>query len=396
MFESRGALGVLRNERPGTHGVGGMELFFDLVYVFTIIQLSHFLLHHHSWQGAAEAAVLFAAVWWGWNYTAWAMNWLDPQHAGVRVLLAFLMLCALAMAIAIPDSFGERAWLFAGAYVVFQCVRSAFMVLAFRGQRMGRNYAQLLAWSGIAGVIWLAGAAAPEEYRLAVWALAVVVDYAAPLLGFWLPGVGASSMSTWPLDEAHLAERGRLVFIIALGESILILGGVLLEAALTPPVVAAALMGFCAIVILWWLYFSARHGNAHHEAPDLEQASSIARAAYAYAHAFMVAGAIVAAVAVELVVAHPLESEGWPVALTLSAGPVLYLLGNIVFVAAHTGRAPTSRIVALVLLVLVVPLTAMLTNLLAGTVVTLVLLGLLLATVTLRQSSRPAAPAQRS
>ncbi|MCO1337995.1 low temperature requirement protein A [Kocuria polaris] len=393
MFESRGALGVLRNQRPGTHGVGGMELFFDLVYVFTIIQLSHFLLHHHSWQGAAEAAVLFAAVWWGWNYTAWAMNWLDPQHAAVRVLLAFLMLCALGMAIAIPESFGERAWLFVGAYVTFQIVRSAFMVLAFRGQQMGKNYAQLLAWSGLASVVWIAGAAAPEEYRLAIWALAVVVDYAGPLVGFWLPGVGTSDMSTWPLDEPHLAERSRLVFIIALGESILILGGVLLEAELSPAVVTAAVMGFCAIVILWWLYFSARHGNADHEAPALDKASQVARAAYAYAHAFMVAGAIVAAVAVELVVAHPLDNEGWPVALTLSAGPALYLLGNIVFVAAHTGRAPTSRIVALGLLALVVPLNAALINLLAGAVVTVILLGLLLSTVTLRQSSRPEVPA---
>ena len=133
--------------RPSHEGaapdVGTAELLFDLVYVFAIIQLSHHLLAHLSVPGAAETLVLFLAVWWGWNYTAWAMNWLDPDHAAVRLLLAGLMLPALAMAIAIPDAFGADAGLFAGAYLVLQLTRSAFMVYAFRGRLMARNYAQL-------------------------------------------------------------------------------------------------------------------------------------------------------------------------------------------------------------------------------------------------------------
>lgn len=377
MNESRGAIGVLRTAPPGPHGVGSMELFFDLVYVFTIIQLSHFLLHDLTWHGAAEALVLFAAIWWGWNYTAWAMNWLDPERPVVRVLLAVLMLLALGMAISIPDAFTTAAPFFVGAYVLFQVGRSAFMVLAFRGSPMSKNYAQLLAWSGISAIFWVVGALVPEEFRLALWALAVIIDYAAPGLGFWLPGVGRSAMSSWPLDEAHLAERNRLIFIVALGESILILGGALVDIEPTAPVIAAAVLGFSAIVLLCWLYFSARAGNAHHSAPSLTEATRVARGAYAYAHALMVAGAIVCAASVELIVTHPLDSTGWPTMMVVAGGPALFLIGNIIFASAHTGRSPLSRVIALVALAIIVPLGVLTANIIAAGTVTAVLAALL-------------------
>ncbi|MGM1017000.1 MAG: low temperature requirement protein A [Actinomycetota bacterium] len=373
MSDSRGAIGALRTSAPGTHGVGSMELFFDLVYVFTIIQLSHFLLHDLTWHGAAQTLVLFAAVWWGWNYTAWAMNWLDPDRPVVRVLLAVLMLLALGMAISLPEAFTTAAPFFVGAYVVFQLGRSAFMVLAFRGSAMSRNYAQLLAWSGISAVFWIAGAIAPEEFRLALWTLAVLIDYAAPGIGFWLPGIGRSAMSSWPLDEAHLAERNRLIFIIALGESILILGGALVGMERTAPVIGAAILGFTSIVLLCWLYFSARVGNAHHAAPQLTEATRVARGAYAYAHALMVAGAIVCAASVELVVSHPMDRTEWPTMLTLAGGPALFLVGNIIFASAHTGRSPVSRVIALIALVVILPLGVLTVNIVAAGIVTAVL-----------------------
>ncbi len=350
----------------GSVHVGGIELFFDLVYVFTIIQLSHYLLHDMSWRGAAETAVLFLAVWWGWNYTAWAMNWLDPEHAGVRALLAVLMLAALGMAIAIPGAFADKAGLFATAYVFFQLLRSAFMVAVFRGQVMGRNYAQLLTWSAIAGVIWIVGVFVPDDTRLGVWALAVAVDYAAPRIGFWLPGAGATQMSDWPLAEEHLAERNRLVFIIALGESILILGFALSEVELTTAVTTAAVVGFATIVMLWWLYFSFRLGNAEHQAPDARNATAMARTAYAYAHALMVGGAIVVAVGIEQITLHPLDDATWPLVGTVLGGPAIYLVGNIIFNVARTGAVPRSRLVALAALAALAPMSQVMSTLVLG------------------------------
>lgn len=381
----RSSTGVLRPSHEGAApDVGTAELLFDLVYVFAIIQLSHHLLAHLSVHGAAETLVLFLAVWWGWNYTAWAMNWLDPDHAAVRVLLAGLMLPALAMAIAIPDAFGANAGLFAGAYLVLQLTRSAFMVYAFRGRLMARNYAQLLAWSGLAGVFWLAGVFVDDDARLVVWAIAVVIDYAAPLAGFALPRVGATKMSDWPLAWEHLAERNRLVFIIALGESILILGFTLSETELTPVTVAAAVIGFATMVLLWWLYFSYRLGNVTGTLTRDVDATTMARGAYAYAHAVMVGGAIVIAVGIEEVTVHPLHHVTWPVAGVVLGGPALYLVGNIVFNRARSGVVPRSRLVALAALAVVVPFAPLLPALALSAVAMLVLLVLAAATGELR------------
>ncbi|MCW4352970.1 low temperature requirement protein A [Hoyosella sp. YIM 151337] len=337
--------GVLRRRRD--HSVGAIELFFDLVYVFTIIQLSHYLLYDVSFRGAAEALVLFFAVWWGWNYTAWAMNWLDPDHAGVRGLLAVLMFAALVMAIAIPDAFADSAALFVGGYVFLQLVRSAFMVWAFRGQLMARNYAQLLSWSVFASIFWISGVFLPDDLRLVAWIVAVALDYLAPLAGFYLPRIGATSMADWPLTEEHLAERNRLFFIIALGESILVLGFTLSDIELTAPTIAGAVTGFVTIVFLWWLYFSFRHGNVERKLRSDTDATTAARGAYAYAHALMVGGAIVVAVGIELVTSHPMDTADVTIAAIVMGGPAIYLVGNIIFNKTRNGVVPSSRVYAL-------------------------------------------------
>lgn len=129
--------GLLRVRDAGGSRVTNMELFFDLVYVFAVTQLSHYLLGHLTARGAIEALVLFLAVWWAWNYTAWATNWIDPDQPEVRGLMVVLMLISLVMSAAIPEAFGDKAVSFAAAYVTLQLVRSAFMVVALRGARMG-------------------------------------------------------------------------------------------------------------------------------------------------------------------------------------------------------------------------------------------------------------------
>lgn len=329
--------------------VTNMELFFDLVYVFTIIQLSHYLLAHQTWGGALEALTLFAAVWWAWNYTAWATNWLDPNHGSGRLVMAVLMGCALLMAVAMAQAFDARAGLFVGAYVAMAVIRAGYMALVFRGQRMGRNYAQLLAWSGISGAVWIAGAVLPE-HRLALWIAAVGIDYAAPYLGFWLPRLGATPMESWPLRGLHLFERNQQVFIIALGESILLLGGLLAKQPLGAAVVAAAALGFLLIVALWWIYFVDLAEAGEHRFVHAADHARLARAGLAYAHGVMVAGAIVMAVAIELIVAHPLEAVHGPTALIAFAGPTLFLAGSALFHRTMAERLPVSHLAAVAVL----------------------------------------------
>lgn len=164
-----------------------------------------------------------------------------------------------------------------------------------------------------------------------VWALAVLIDYAAPRISFWLPGLGTASMSTWPLTESHLAERNRLVFIIALGESFLVLGATLIDSELGASTLPAAMFGFATIVVMWRLYFDARHGNAEHELGQDVDTTAAARGGYAYAHALMVGGAILVAVGIEQVVAHPEHHTEWINTLSIVGGPAFYLLGNLIF-----------------------------------------------------------------
>ncbi|MDQ7728575.1 low temperature requirement protein A [Halomonas sp. SpR8] len=342
---------ALRNIGSGeTPRVTNVELFFDLVYVFAIIQLSHFLLAHDNWVGALEAVTLFAAAWWAWNYTSWATNWLDPDHTSGRALMIVLMACALLMAIAIPHAFSSRAGLFVGAYVAMALIRAGYMSIVFRGEQMGRNYAQLCAWSAISGVFWIAGALIPSA-RLELWIIAVLIDYSAPYAGFWLPGKGATPMDSWPLRGLHLLERNQQVFIIALGESILLLGGLLVSQSLEAGVIAAAAIGFLLIITLWWIYFVHLAEAGEHSFERASDHTRLARAGLAYAHGVMVCGAIVVAVAIELIVAHPHDAIHATTALIAFAGPTIFLIGSAMFHHTMAQKMPLHYLVAIVALV---------------------------------------------
>lgn len=336
---------VLRQRKDDEHvEVGPIELFFDLVYVLTIIQLSHTLLEHLTWRGALETAVLFLAVWWAWNYSAWAMNWIDPDSIRVRLLVGVMMVAAFWMAVALPHAFEDDAALFVGGYVALQLIRSGFMVAAFRGQdrAMEQNYQHLMSWSAFASIFWVAGVFADGDLRFGLWIAAVAIDYAAPYFGFWLPGRGARDNATWTLRPEHLAERNRLVFIIALGETVLITGGLLSDVELTAGVITASIVGFGLLFCLWWNYF-----NPHVEpAANGSVSTEAGRSAYAYAHAAMVGGAIVVAVAIEKITAHPGGHVDIKTVLVAFGGPAIYLAGNIWFLRSQAGRIPVDRIAA--------------------------------------------------
>ena len=368
--------GVLR-DRDGDLRVTSMELFFDLVYVFAVTQLSHNLVEHLTVRGAVETLVLFLAVWWAWNYTAWATNWVNPDALPVRLMLVVLMVLGLVMAACIPSAFEDRALGFAGAYVALQVVRSAFMVAALHGQRMGRNYAQLLAWSCMAGVLWIAGAAVEGDARLTLWVLALVVDLGGPLVSFWLPRLGRTPMSEWTLRGGHLAERMQLVLIIALGESIIVTGTGFSQLPGGASTTVAFIVAFLGSVALWWVYFG-RHAEegAHRVEEARDDATRLARTAYAYAHAIMVLGVIVTAVGDEEVILHPTGDMETAVALVVLGGPAIYLAGDALFLRMVSGRVPVSRLLAVAALGLLGILASAVTPLTLAIAATLVLAGL--------------------
>ncbi len=307
-----------------------MELFFDLVYVFAFTQLSELLYEHTTWQGGAETAVIFVALWSSWSYTAWATGWIDPERGPVVALLAVLMVASLVMSTAILEAFGDRGETFAVSYVVMQLVRSGFMVWAF-GIRdtMGRNYAQLLAWSAFSGVFWIIGGEVHDPHtRLLIWTVAAAVEVTAPMLGFRLPLAGATLMSDWTIAGGHLAERSQLMLLIAFGESFLRIGESFAQGHGTVAADVGFIVGFVLVFALWTLYFlhHAEHGSRTLREAD-EDAARLARSAYNYAHAVMVSAVLVLSVAIHQVIEAPTEPVDAGFAAICVGGPALYLVG---------------------------------------------------------------------
>jgi low temperature requirement protein LtrA len=207
-----------RNEEEHTR-VTFVELFFDLVFVFAVTQLSHLLLHHLTLGGALQTLLLLLAVWWVWVYTSWATNWLDPDATPVRVMLFALMLAGLVMASAIPKASETRGLWFAVAYVAMQVGRSLYMLWALYGNRPTnyRNFQRITIWLSASAVLWITGGFVEGQARLVCWVVAMLLELISPSLGFWAPGsdaraqpIGTSRASIWP-NVAAFSSSLRLV-----------------------------------------------------------------------------------------------------------------------------------------------------------------------------------------
>ncbi|HEX4691367.1 MAG TPA: low temperature requirement protein A [Solirubrobacteraceae bacterium] len=311
-----------------------LELFYDLVFVFAVTQVSHLLLNHLTWTGAGQSALILLVVWWAWNYTTWVTNELDPESIAVRALLIAIMLASLVLAIAIPEAFGSRAGLFAGSYVAIQVGRHLFLtfVASGPGTRERERAERILIWFAAAGVLWIAGAFADGTARTLLWVAALCVDYVAPLVTYRVPGMRRITSEAWTVGTAHFAERFQLFIIIALGESIVITGATTSELHLDAATLAAFALAFLGTAALWWLYFDyvARIAERRLELAGSRR-TAMARDAYTYLHVVMVAGVIVSAVGDELVIAHPTEKLHGPEVAAVAAGPAIYLLAHTLF-----------------------------------------------------------------
>ena len=316
-----------------------LELFYDLVFVFAITQVSHLLLEHLTWAGAGQALIVLLAVWWSWNYTTWTTNELDTETIPVRLLLLALMLVSLLMSVAIPDAFGEHALLFAGSYVAIQVGRHSFLTFAaaeprtIERERAGR----ILTWFVAAGVLWIAGALADGPARTALWLAALALDYGAPLVLFWVPGRPRLEGATWEVGTEHFAERFGLFIILALGESIVLTGATTSESDLTMVRIVALVMAFLMSAAIWWLYFTSVARLGDHYLEISEDRTTLARDGYTFLHVVFAAGIIMTAVGDELVIAHPTEVLPPQEVTAVAAGPAIYLFALTLFGYRLTG-----------------------------------------------------------
>jgi low temperature requirement protein LtrA len=362
----------LRRQQGGQR-VTFVELFFDLVYVLAVTQLSHLLLEHLGVHGAAQTALLLMAVWTAWIYNAWFTNWFDPDRRVVRLVLLGVMLASLLMSASLPEAFGERGLVFAAAYVTMQVGRTVFVIAAL-GEDPGlrRNFQRILSWLLASGLLWLAGGLAQATAREALWLAAVVADFTAPACGFYTPGLGRSRTTDWTITGGHMAERCQLFVIIALGESLLVTGTTFGELPLSAVTVAALVVAFAGSVALWWVYFDRSAEDAGEVIARSADPGRLGRSAYTYCHIPMVAGIIVAAVGDELMLAHPGGHAGAATAATVLGGPALFLAGHGAFKRMVFGRVSVPRLLAVLALGGLWPLSPVLSPLLLAAAATLV------------------------
>ncbi|HWK26504.1 MAG TPA: low temperature requirement protein A [Solirubrobacter sp.] len=344
---------VAVSRAPGAERVvTPLELFFDLVYVFAISQLSHHLLEHVDARAALETAVLTLAVIYAWYMTAFAANWLDADRSPVRGLLIGLMFASLLMSVAIPDAFGDRAWLFVAGFLALQLGRSAFLIAALRGRPLSGHFVNDLVWELGAGVLWVAGAFADPHIRLVLWTGAVVVGYTGATTLHWLPGRGRRvDLDHTEIAGEHLLERFRLFFIIALGETVLTAGDAFIDAPFALERLLALALSFTGTVALWWCYFQRAEGVGV-ELVDRSGDAGAPALLGAVTLTLIVAALIGIAVGDELAIAHPGEHATLGFTLLAFGGPALFLLAQLGFMRAALGHALRSRVLGLAALAL--------------------------------------------
>jgi low temperature requirement protein LtrA len=343
--------------REEARAVTPLELFFDLVYVFTVSQLAHNLFEHVDARGMIETVVLTLAVMYAWFMTVWTSNWLDGERRPVQLLLLGLMFASLLMSTSVSEAFGDRAGLFVIGYLSIQIGRTAFAVWAFRGHRLHMHFANALVWEIGTAPIWIAGIAVDGDAGLALWAAAVLITYGGVIAGHPLPGRKSPFSSDSQIYAEHLLERFRLFFLIALGETVLTIGNAFADQPLQADRLLVLAVAFTGTVALWWCYF--------HRAEDigLKAAEGAADAARIvglgnYTLILMVIGIIAIAVGDELAIVNPHDPNTSNTAVLIFGGPAIFLLSQLGYMRRAIGRMPRSRLLACLALVVLAAATA--------------------------------------
>jgi low temperature requirement protein LtrA len=319
---------------PNQHSrVTYAELFFDLVFVYAVTQISHLLLGRFTPLGAVQVTLLFLAVWWVWVYTTWVTNWLNPELTPVRILLFLLMLGGLVLSTSIPTAFEGRGLWFAIAYAAMQVGRTVFWLVSTPPERtlVRHNAIRILAWLSASAIFWVLGGFAEGQSRLWLWGVALTIEYVAPAALFWIPKLGPSSVEGWAVEGGHMAERCAGFIIIALGEAIVVNGATFAELTWTADIVGAFLSAFVGSIAMWWIYFHKGAEAGSELISKSAESGRVARLAYTYLHMPIVGGIILSAVADELVLKHPNGHSDIRTILSAIGGPLLFLVGTILF-----------------------------------------------------------------
>jgi low temperature requirement protein LtrA len=314
------------------HRVTPLELFFDLVFVFAITQVTTYVAGHLSWAGLAEGMLVLAALWWAWAAYAWLTNTVDADEGWTRIAMLAAMAAMLIVSLAVPRAFGDDAVIFGVAYFAVRLLHIALYAISVKGDHdLVGAVLRMTPTATIGPLLIVAAGFFDGSTQVTLWCVALLLDYLGVLIG---RGQG------WRVSAEHFAERHALIVIIALGESIVALGVGARAFELDPGVVVAAILGIVVVSALWWLYFDVAAIIARERLSRATGAvqAELARDGYSYLHLPMVAGIVLFALGLKKTLEHvgdPLETIP---ALALCGGIALYLLAHCAFMLRATHR----------------------------------------------------------
>jgi low temperature requirement protein LtrA len=354
--------GVVRSPRVSavlrqTERVTPLELFFDLVFVLAITQCTALMADDPTWRGLAKGMLVLGVLWWAWVGYAWFTSVADPEEGAVRLVLFVAMAALLVVSLCVPDAFGESALLFGCAYGVVRFGQIGLMLLASRDDPSLRHSTLGLAGGTALGVgLIMAASAFDGAVQGGLWVLALLLDMGEPFL-FGSEG--------WKLVPGHFAERHGLIFIIALGESIVAIG-VGADAGVDAGVVVAATLGIAVAAALWWLYFDVVALVAERRlssAAEGREQNELARDSYSYLHFPMVAGVVLLALGLKKTLADVEDELALVTATAMLGGTALYLLAHVAFRLRNLGTLNPQRLACAIVLVALLPLAVELPSL---------------------------------
>ncbi|WFE60668.1 low temperature requirement protein A [Micromonospora sp. WMMD712] len=338
-----------------------LELFFDLVFVFALTRVSQRIIDEVTspgrdvWSEVAQTVLLFLALWLVWTLTAWVTSRYEPERGIIQFVVVATMFGSMVMAVALPRAFAERALPFVCAYLAIQIGRPLLVTVALRRHPRRRVTTRIMAWFAAGAVPWLAGALVPQPALRAVcWTAALAWDYAGLALGWPVPRLGPTRVSGWAVMGEHLAERYQQIFLIALGETILVIGFTFSNSGFAATGFAAFALSFLVTALFWRIYFH-RAGHLLTEAIRVARSPGLLGESASWTHLVIVAGVLVTGVGYELVIDHPYArmEPVWPV--FVMGGPALFLAARARFEYEIFGRVSRSRLAGVLALVALAP-----------------------------------------
>jgi low temperature requirement protein LtrA len=328
--------------------VAPLELFFDLVFVFALTQVTALMSKHATWTGLGQGMLVLSALWWAWAAYAWLTNYVAAEEDRERLLMLAVMGAFLVTALAAPEAFDDHALEFAIAYAAARWLHIFIFAEANDDIDAGQAIRRLARTAVPAPALLIAAAFLDGTPQALVWIAALAMDFAGPYV-FGVRGFRVS--------PGHFAERFSLIVIIALGESIVAIGTGL-HGELELDTIGAALLGLVLAFGIWWAYFDvvALVSERHFREAEGMRRLRLARDSYSYLHLPMIAGIVLIALGVKKTVGHVDEPLHTIPAVALFGGVALYYAGHLGFRLRNVGTLNRPRLTALVVCLALIPL----------------------------------------